>query len=540
MKNHSISSTVWVSALALCVSCNAIFGIEEPIHVDKSAGGDANVGGEPVTGGKTGSTQGGSAAQGGEPSSAGGVGEMGGEPAIGGAGETAGSAGTSPGTDCGNGVVEGTEKCDDGNPMPGDGCNASCRIESGWSCDQGEPTHCTEICGDGLRVGAEAEAGGCDDHNDSSKDGCSSACVVEPGYVCTATPSVCAQTCGDGVIDAGEACDDKNGVSGDGCSACAVEPHFDCKNTPAPSKCICHQGYTLSGKECVRTSCVSTSKTCGLLANDDCCAALEVKGGSFTMGTATAGKVATFVLDKYEVTVGRFRRFVAQYTGHPANGAGKHPLIANSGWQSPAWDNSIATNSANLASDLQCNSTFQDWQVNGTNDDMPINCVNWYQAFAFCAWDGGRLPTEMEWEFAAKGGMDNRTYPWGDTPVAEDSHIVQAVSYANYLCFGNGDKGAENGLDECQLADILRVGSKPNGAGKFGQLDLGGSMGEWVLDYYADQLPASCDNCAKLTGSFRGMRGGSWHDYGANMASGARSSSSIATYYTGVRCARDL
>jgi cysteine-rich repeat protein len=549
-------SSLWIAALSLCAACNAIFDIEDPIHVDDAGAGTS---GAASVAGKTGNGKGGSPGvggssnEGGDPGVVAGAGQSGGTAGAGtagttgtagktgsaGTGGTGGSGGTGPGAECGNGSVEGTEKCDDGNATPDDGCSATCRIESGWSCDQGEPTHCTEICGDGLRVGAEADAGGCDDHNTGSNDGCSSSCAVELGYVCTSTPSSCAKTCGDGVINAGEACDDKNSIAGDGCFACAVEPNFTCKNAPAPSTCACQKGYSLVNKACVRTSCAVTTSTCGALANEDCCTALPVKGGTFTMGTATSGTIAGFTLDKYEVTVGRFRRFVDQYKGHPAAGAGVHPLIANSGWQSPAWDNSIAPNGGQLALDVQCNGTFQDWSVNGANDDLPINCISWYQAFAFCAWDGGRLPTEAEWEYAAKGGTDNRPYPWGDTPTPTDSHVSPAVNFANYLCYGNGDHGQDDGGDLCQLADILRVGSKPQGVGKYLQMDLGGSVSEWVLDYYADPLPATCNNCAKLTGSFRSSRGGSWHDYGANMASAARNSSSIATYDQGFRCARD-
>lgn len=153
-------------------------------------------------------------------------------------GDTGGAAGAAPVREpvCGDGVVDPNERCDDDNADGGDGCNSSCRIESGWNCDQGEPTHCTSICGDGLLVGAEVMAGGCDDKNQAAMDGCNGACAVEAGYVCVGTPSVCAKTCGDGKLDAGEACDDGNANAGDGCLACAVEKGFAC-NSASPSVC---------------------------------------------------------------------------------------------------------------------------------------------------------------------------------------------------------------------------------------------------------------------------------------------------------------
>lgn len=104
---------------------------------------------------------------------------------------------------CGDGTVEGTEVCDDGNMAAGDGCDGTCDIEPGWGC-LGSPSVCDEICGDGMIVGAE----GCDDANTADLDGCDSMCVVEPGWACMAAPSVCDEICGDGLVVGAEICDD--------------------------------------------------------------------------------------------------------------------------------------------------------------------------------------------------------------------------------------------------------------------------------------------------------------------------------------------
>ena len=87
---------------------------------------------------------------------------------------------------CGDGVLDQGETCDDGNGAAGDGCSPACRVEQGWECS-GTPSVCRPICGDGRLVDDEA----CDDDNDISGDGCDANCRVEDYFSCSGEPSVC-------------------------------------------------------------------------------------------------------------------------------------------------------------------------------------------------------------------------------------------------------------------------------------------------------------------------------------------------------------
>lgn len=123
---------------------------------------------------------------------------------------------------CGDGLVLEAEACDDGNKLSGDGCSATCTLETGFDCNVYiQPTACRERCGNGKVSVHET----CDDGNTSDGDGCSRYCKLEYGYTCTAdVPNVCTTVCGDGTVSGTEQCDDSNKVSGDGCSAtCTLE-----------------------------------------------------------------------------------------------------------------------------------------------------------------------------------------------------------------------------------------------------------------------------------------------------------------------------
>jgi fibro-slime domain-containing protein len=157
---------------------------------------------------------------------------------------------------CGDGKISGSEACDDGNTAGSDGCNGSCQVEQGYACrEAGKPCELvpTARCGDGQVNSGE----GCDDGNTSGNDGCSATCSLEGGWTCPTPGMACARDayCGDRRLDPGEMCDDGNASPGDGCTgSCAKEPFFEC---PTP------------GQPCVSTIVCGDSKVIGDEACDD-------------------------------------------------------------------------------------------------------------------------------------------------------------------------------------------------------------------------------------------------------------------------------
>jgi len=253
--------------------------------------------------------------------------------------------------------------------------------------------------------------------------------------------------------------------------------------------------------------------------------------------------VSGFRLDAYLVTVGRFRQFVAAWDNgsgyYPAAGSGKHTHLnlgqglANSasagtyetGWDALDWNNT--TDIDPTTANLQCGSPYNTWTASaGSNENLPINCVNWWESYAFCIWDGGFLPSEAEWEYAAAAGNQQRVYPWGSTDPGTANH---------YAIYGNGYYTGYSTY-------IAPVGYASMGAGYWGQLDLAGELWEWNLDWYNTYVNP-CTDCAYLPttpASFRVVRGGSFIDLASRLLPSGRADEVPSTRSNngGFRCAR--
>jgi len=292
-------------------------------------------------------------------------------------------------------------------------------------------------------------------------------------------------------------------------------------------------------------------------AGESCCTTIRIPGGEFLLGRSEGGtdacppdmacssvelgevptRVDRFYLDKYEATVGRLSAFREALPFYPEAGAGSVPSTPGSGW-SPEWNrfaSELESEGAFSARLATCGTSYY-----GEGDSAPMGCLSWYAAYAFCIWDGGRLPTEAEWEYVAAGGMQNRLYPWGAAlPGSERA----AYGWAPLPLGVVPDEPHES------------VGLFSAGVGRWAHADLAGSVAEFTRDGYRYDdalfdgwfgLLEACRNCVNLDldengAANRVLRGGGLLSRPWQLRSAFRHVTSAGSEdrTAGVRCARD-
>jgi formylglycine-generating enzyme required for sulfatase activity len=161
----------------------------------------------------------------------------------------------------------------------------------------------------------------------------------------------------------------------------------------------------------------------------------------------------------------------------------------------------------------------KDWEKQKTYPNRPVVGVSWFEAAAYCRWAGVRLPTEAEWERAARGPKSGR-YPWGDSPALDESR-------ANY---------------NDNIGHPTPVGLFPKGNTEEGLSDLLGNVWEWCSDWYGDDEAGNAENPrGPKKGKEKGVRGGSWANSSEYVRVSFRDGGEPAGRYEfmGFRCVTD-
>ncbi len=299
-------------------------------------------------------------------------------------------------------------------------------------------------------------------------------------------------------------------VCGESCGTCTGGETCD-----AQGQCVSICTPSCAGRECGPDGCGGTcAPGCGAgeWCNNGTCEVgntnivwIQIPGGTFQMGSTTGDAdelpvhqvtVSSFEMSKTEVTVDQYQACVD---------AGTCTLPEE--------------NASNFPGSL-CN-----WGASGRGAH-PVNCVHWDQAVTFCAWAGGRLPSEAEWEYADRSGGQDITYPWGDDTATCQYAVMDEGGYG---C-GQGGTWASCGKTAGNTAQ--------------GLCDMAGNVYEWVQDWcHSDYTGAPTDGSAWLDSSSgptsRVSRGGSFaYDAGYLRAANRHYGGPSDLYYDiGFRCA---
>jgi len=369
---------------------------------------------------------------------------------------------------------------------------ASCPCADGWRCcgnnicaKIGEP--CSTYCGDGT-----IDAGEFCDHGENNQDS------YQHNPTCNTRCDGYGPHCGDGEIQQGgtetggyEGCDPGTADAPVQALTCStLDPELGTGNASCNSDCTSYDTSNCEIQNLIHVAEGPFLMGCNEAIDSDC-------NPSFTVNHQTeelpyhAIDLDAFVMTKHEITAGMYKECVDA---------------------SACEYNGSATEAART--------------YNNDRDLHPINMVNWEEAQAYCAWRNMQLPTEAQWEKAARG-VGGRIYPWGN----ELANCQYAI-LTNHT--GEG----------CGLDGTWEVGSKIRGTSPYGAMDMAGNVFEWTQDwfqhdYYEESPPENPQG--PETGAAKVMRGGSWYnsDYRLVRASNRlKIPPSTRTSILGFRCVR--
>lgn len=336
------------------------------------------------------------------------------------------------------------------------GATATCMGgRCGYACDAAH-ADCDERASNGCEQDITTDVAHC--------GACNRACAAARGTAGCADGACTVVSCNAGFGD----CD------GAATNGCETDVHA---NDAHCGRC----GVTcLAGRRCQASLCVPTTCPTGML---------YITGGTFTMGSDAAPReqpmhavtLSSFCLDATEVTRAAYRNCSTAGACSIANSA-----------SGCVWDRA-------------------------DRDSYPMNCVTWDQARSFCMWRGGDLPTEAQWEYAARG-TDGRTWPWGNADPSD-----------RLLNFNS--------------SDARPVASYPAGVSPFGAFDMAGNIQEWVADWYGPYTAGAVTNpTGPASGTLRVERGGPFGTTYGNEVRSAYRYTDPPTYRAGgvgFRCARN-
>jgi formylglycine-generating enzyme required for sulfatase activity len=383
-------------------------------------------------------------------------------------------------------VCEAGPECQAAACEPATGACVLLPAQDGAQCDDGNPCSPDDTCQAGVCVSG---ANPCDDGNGCTLDVCAPDGSCSPQFqdvACNADGSVCTENdhCFEGTCKAGspKGCDDKNPCTIDSCASakgCVAEPVT--QGTPCGADKWCLAGQckaVVSPPGMVYVSAATFTMGCNAKLDSQC------KGDEVPAHPVALG---SYLIDRTEVTVAQYQKCV-EGGACSMPGVGKDATYGVAG-----------------------------------KEALPVNYIQHMQAQAYCTWTGGRLCTEAEWEFAARGA-DGRLYPWGNT-----------VPNCDLAQFGACPGG------------IQPATSNAKGASPIGALNMAGNVREWVADWYAAgyyavlakggvaQGPLGPDK-----GTSRVTRGGYSLDTAPELRTSSRSFASplAGAFSLGARCCR--